>query len=115
MARDAPIPKCSVPGHSWGAIVCKQDATWLCSYKTDSIATSSHHKYVFLAANSKFKGVSDMRKYEKARNLKTKIKDIREDYLKKIEDKDMRNRQLGVATYLIDTLALRAGNDKNCE
>ncbi len=56
-----------------------------------------------------------MRKYEKARNLKTKIKDIREDYLKKIEDKDMRNRQLGVATYLIDTLALRAGNDKNCE
>jgi len=115
LSRDAPIPKCSVPGHAWGAIVCKQDATWLCSYKTDSIATSSHHKYVFLAANSKFKGVSDMRKYEKARSLKTKIKDIREDYLKKIEDKDMRNRQLGVATYLIDTLALRAGNDKNCE
>lgn len=51
-----------------------------------------------------------MKKYEKARILKEKIIDIREDYLKKIEDKDMRTRQLGVATYLIDTLALRAGN-----
>ncbi len=27
----------------------------------------------------------------------------------------MRNRQLGVATYLIDTLALRAGNEKDSE
>ena len=59
--------------------------------------------------------MNDMRKYEKARVLKEKIKDIREDYLKKIEDKDIRNRQLGVATYLIDTLALRAGNEKDSE
>ncbi len=51
-----------------------------------------------------------MKKYEKARILKGKIKVIREDYLKKIEDKDIRTRQLGVATYLIDILALRAGN-----
>lgn len=71
-------------GHSWGSIVSKQDATWLCSYKTDSLATGSHHKYVFLAANSKFKGMNDMKKYEKARILKEKIVDIREDYLKKI-------------------------------
>lgn len=59
--------------------------------------------------------MNDMKKYEKARVLKEKIKDIREDYLKKIEDKDIRNRQLGVATYLIDTLALRAGNEKDSE
>jgi DNA topoisomerase-1 len=70
MSRDAPIPKCPLLGHAWGAIVCKQDATWLCSYKTDSISTSSHHKYIVLAANSKFKGMNDMKKYEKARRLK---------------------------------------------
>lgn len=56
-----------------------------------------------------------MKKYEKARILKGKIKVIREDYLKKIEDKDMRTRQLGVATYLIDILALRAGNEKDSD
>jgi DNA topoisomerase-1 len=115
LARDAPIPKCPLPGHAWGSIVCKHDATWLSSYKTDSISSSSHHKYIFLAANSKFKGMNDMKKYQKARRLKEKIKTIREDYLRKIEDKDMRNRQLGTATYLIDTLALRAGNEKDNE
>lgn len=59
--------------------------------------------------------MNDMKKYEKARILKGKIKVIREDYLKKIEDKDMRTRQLGVATYLIDILALRAGNEKDSD
>jgi DNA topoisomerase-1 len=77
MSRDAPIPRCPMSGHAWGNIVCKQDATWLCSYKTDSIASSSHHKYVFLSANSKIKGMNDMKKYEKARRLKLKIAGIR--------------------------------------
>lgn len=112
MSNDAPIPKCPLPGHSWGEIVNKTDSTWLCSYKNDAINASSSHKYIFLAANSKFKGMNDKKKYEKARTLKEKIKTIRKDYYKKIEDKDVRNRQLGTATYLIDTLALRVGNEK---
>lgn len=56
--------------------------------------------------------MNDRKKYEKARTLKEKISSIREDYFKKIEDKDIRKKQLGVATYLIDTLALRVGNEK---
>lgn len=91
-------------------IECKKDSTWLCSYKNDSISASSTYKYIFLAANSKFKGQSDRRKYEKARRLKRCIDKIREDYIGKVEDKDLRNKQLGTATYLIDKLALRVGN-----
>lgn len=63
-----------------------------------------------MAANSKFKGQNDRRKYEKARRLKRCIDQIRQDYLAKIEDKDVKNKQLGTATYLIDKLALRVGN-----
>ena len=37
----------------------------------------NHLKYVFLAANSRFKGRNDMKKYEKARLLKTKVEAIR--------------------------------------
>lgn len=110
MAEDAPIPKCHVAGHSWGSIDCKKDSTWLCSYKNDSISSSSTYKYIFLAANSKFKGQNDRRKYEKARKLKRCIADIRKDYLGKIDDKDVKNKQLGTAAYLIDKLALRVGN-----
>ncbi len=29
-----------------------------------------------------------------------------------IKDKDLRNKQLGTATYIIDKLALRVGNEK---
>lgn len=75
--------------------------------------SSSSHKYVFLAANSKFKTVKDRRKYEKARMLKNSIDRIRESYMKMMGDKDLKNRQLGTATYIIDKLALRVGNDKD--
>jgi DNA topoisomerase-1 len=44
--------------------------------------------------------------------LKRSIDDIRKDYVKKIEGSDMKNKQLGTATYLIDKLALRVGNEK---
>lgn len=63
LAMNAPIPICPLPGHSWGEIVSKKDSTWLCSYISDAINDSSKHKYIFLAANSKFKGQNDRRKY----------------------------------------------------
>ena len=56
--------------------------------------------------------MSDYKKYEKAKKLKNCIDIIRKDYYQKLEDKDPENRQLGVATYLIDRLALRVGNEK---
>jgi DNA topoisomerase-1 len=87
LAEDAPIPKCHVPGSNWGGIECKKDSTWLCSYKNDTISSSSTYKYIFLAANSRFKGQNDRKKYEKARRLKRTIDSIRLDYLRKIEDK----------------------------
>ena len=105
---DDPVPICPLPGHAWKEIVQNTEATWLAYYKTEKSS-----KYVFLASNSKFKGMNDFKKYEKARKLKTGIFTIREDYERKLEDKSQENRQLGVATYLIDKLALRVGNEKN--
>lgn len=101
------VPVCPLPGHCWKEVTHNNEATWLTYYKEDKAS-----KYVFLAANSKFKGMSDFKKYEKAKRLKTHIGKIREDYNKKLEEKDVENRQLGVATYLIDKLALRVGNEK---
>jgi DNA topoisomerase-1 len=42
--------------------------------------------------------------------LKRCIDTIRQDYIKKVEGEDLKNKQLGTATYLIDKLALRVGN-----
>ena len=52
--------------------------TWLAKWK-DSI--NGEDKCVWLAANSSWKGKSDLAKYEKARKLKDHIGKVREDYM----------------------------------
>lgn len=115
IAEDAPVPKCSsMPGHCWKDIVHDENVTWLASYKDDTIK-KDNIKYLFLAANSKFKGESDLRKYEKARNLKSIAPKIRDLYMVLLTEKSRFDRQIGTATYLIDKLALRVGNEKSEE
>uniref|UniRef100_A0A7S2W7J0 DNA topoisomerase I n=1 Tax=Mucochytrium quahogii TaxID=96639 RepID=A0A7S2W7J0_9STRA len=110
VGKDSPVPKCPIPGRSWKAIVHKPDVTWLAYWK-DNI--NNNTKYVWLAASSGFKGQADMEKYEKARRLKKKIGVIRSDYERKLGSKDLLQKQLGTAMWVIDRLALRVGNEKD--
>ena len=64
-----------------------------------------------LAASSSFKGISDRKKYEKARTLKTKIGKIRKDYTKNLTSKEAELRQVATAMWIIDRLALRVGGE----
>ncbi|EGG07499.1 uncharacterized protein MELLADRAFT_116253 [Melampsora larici-populina 98AG31] len=107
-SKDAPIP---IPpaGHQWGSVVHLDKASWLAMWKEN---INGAFKYVFLAPGSSLKGQSDMKKFEKARQLKLHIERIRADYRQELEDKVMATRQRATAMYLIDVLALRAGNEK---
>eukprot|EP01104_Vermistella_antarctica_P014348 TRINITY_DN4494_c0_g2_i3.p1 TRINITY_DN4494_c0_g2~~TRINITY_DN4494_c0_g2_i3.p1 ORF type:complete len:815 (-),score=342.35 TRINITY_DN4494_c0_g2_i3:1433-3877(-) len=107
--KDAPIPKCPCEGHKWGKIVHDNTVTWLAGWKDHA----GHHKYVFLAASSRVKGESDMKKFEKARQLGLVIGDIRKAYQAELKSEYMSHRQRATATWLIDVLALRVGNEKN--
>ncbi|OMP04341.1 DNA topoisomerase I [Corchorus olitorius] len=110
IGKDAPIPECPIPGERWKEIKHDNTVTWL-AFWNDPI-NPKEFKYVFLAASSSLKGQSDKEKYEKARMLKGYIKNIRAAYTKDFTTKDVMKRQIAVATYLIDKLALRAGNEK---
>ena len=110
---DDPVPKCDLPGHAWKDIVSQQEVTWLASYRDPENDKST--TYVFLSANSKFKGLNDMKKYEKAKVLKDKIEEIRKKYMEMVGSSSSESKQLGVATYLIDRLALRVGNEKKSD
>lgn len=99
-----------LPGHSWKDIFHDKSVSWLAYYK-DSV--NGHFKYVFLGAGSAVKGQKDHMKYEKARKLKDHIDAIRRDYNDKIRSSDSVDRQLGTATYMLDVLALRVGNEKD--
>ena len=46
IGEDAPVPKCSMPGHAWKDIVHDTDVTWLASYKDDTIK-KDNIKYLF--------------------------------------------------------------------
>ena len=106
------VPKCPLPGHAWKNVVHNSYVTWLAYYK-DPELSFSNVKYVYLSASSKFKGLNDKLKYEKARKLKGLIEGIRGDYFEKIKKDNQLNKQLGTALYLIDKLALRVGNEKS--
>ncbi|KAK9673832.1 hypothetical protein RND81_12G192600 [Saponaria officinalis] len=111
IGKEAPIPESPIPDQGWKEVRHDNTVTWL-AYWNDPI-NPKEFKYVFLAASSTLKGQSDKEKYEKARKLKDYIQGIRTAYTKDFTSKDMTRRQIAVATYLIDRLALRAGNEKD--
>ncbi|CAL5008422.1 unnamed protein product [Urochloa decumbens] len=111
IGRGAPVPECPIPGERWKEVKHDNTVTWL-AFWNDPISQKDF-KYVFLAASSSLKGQSDKEKYEKSRKLKDHIHTIRQNYTKDFRNKDVARRQIAVATYLIDKLALRAGNEKD--
>ncbi|KAK1305622.1 DNA topoisomerase 1 [Acorus calamus] len=111
IGKNAPVPECPILGESWKEVKHDNTVTWL-AFWNDPI-NSKEFKYVFLAASSSLKGQSDREKYEKARLLKDYIHGIRAQYTKNFTNKDITMRQIAVATYLIDKLALRSGNEKD--
>ncbi|XP_033133172.1 DNA topoisomerase 1 alpha isoform X1 [Brassica rapa] len=111
IGKDAPIPECPIPGERWKEIKHDNTVSWLAMWNDPVILKKE--KYVGLSASSSQKGQSDKDKYENARKLKDHIESIREAYTKNFTSKDVLKRQIAVATYLIDKLALRAGTDKD--
>ena len=108
-APGVPVPACPMPGHAWKRVVHDPSVSWL-AYWTDPVG--GHHKYVYLAASSSFKGQADRDKYEKARKLVKCIGVIRDTYEKLLGSGDEYERQLGTCMWIIDRLALRVGGDK---
>ncbi|KAG0680219.1 DNA topoisomerase 1 [Pichia californica] len=108
LGKDAPIPT-PPNGHNWGEVRHDNTVAWLAMWKENIMGNV---KYVRFSQNSSFKGISDLKKFEKARELKKHIDKIRADYRSKLKSNLMIDRQIATATYLIDVFALRAGGEK---
>ncbi|EGX94066.1 topoisomerase I [Cordyceps militaris CM01] len=111
IGKEAKVPE-PPKGHKWKAVQHDQKATWLAMWQEN---INGAYKYVMLGAASDVKGQSDFKKFEKARELKKHIDKIRRDYNKELKSEIMADRQRATAMYLIDKLALRAGNEKDTE
>jgi DNA topoisomerase-1 len=111
IGKNAKVPE-PPEGHKWKAVQHDQKATWLAMWQEN---INGAYKYVMLGAASDVKGQSDYKKFEKARELKKHIDKIRKDYTKELKSEVMAERQRATAMYLIDNLALRAGNEKDTD
>ncbi|KAL1475581.1 hypothetical protein MTO96_003555 [Rhipicephalus appendiculatus] len=106
IGKDAPVPK-PPRGHRWKEVRHDNSVSWLASWNVLGIT-----KYVILNASAKLRAEKDVRKYELARKLKSRVRSIRRSYENGWESQDMGVRQRSVALYFIDKLALRAGNER---
>ncbi|XP_076808604.1 DNA topoisomerase I, mitochondrial-like [Clavelina lepadiformis] len=107
-SKDSKIPR-PPPGHKWKEVRHDNTVTWLVSW-TENV--QGQNKYIMLNPSSRVKGEKDWQKYETARNLKSCVDRIQEDYMRDLKSAEMMIRQRAVALYFIDKLALRAGNEK---
>ncbi|XP_060537772.1 DNA topoisomerase I, mitochondrial isoform X1 [Pantherophis guttatus] len=107
-SKDSKIPR-PPRGHKWREVRCDNTVTWLASW-TENIQGSI--KYIMLNPSSKLKGEKDWQKYEVARRLKKLVHRIRRQYRADWKSKELKKRQISVALYFIDKLALRTGNEK---
>merc|ERR1719204_2035681 len=112
IGHGVPIPPCPVPGHNWGGVVHDPSVTYIAKWVEN---INGQHKFVYLHASSRFKGQSDMAKYEKARELKKHVKRIRADYGKKLTSRNLSDQQLATCIWIIDKLSIRVGNEKDTD
>lgn len=111
ISKEAPIPELPdfLKGHSWGKIVHKRKMEWLASWK-DNITGKT--KYLWLSNHSDLKASGDQKKFDFARKLKKKIKNIHEINDQNLKSTDTKIRQIATALFFIDKLAIRVGNEK---
>jgi DNA topoisomerase-1 len=111
IGKNDPKPK-PPKGHKWGGFVNDYEGTWLAKWK-DSI--TGDMKYVRFSMQGKFKGMSDLEKYEKARKLEKHITFVREKYMIDAASNNPIKKQLGTVLWLIDHHGIRVGGEKGTD
>eukprot|EP01101_Sappina_pedata_P008097 TRINITY_DN4424_c0_g1_i1.p1 TRINITY_DN4424_c0_g1~~TRINITY_DN4424_c0_g1_i1.p1 ORF type:complete len:811 (-),score=412.86 TRINITY_DN4424_c0_g1_i1:78-2510(-) len=110
IGKKVKVPESPIPGTKWKEVTHDDTVTWLANWKE---SVNDGHKYIWLASTSRIKGVADLQKFEKARELHTHIDSIRKKCAAELKDKDRKVSQRSTALWLIDKLALRVGNEKS--
>ncbi len=104
LSPDAPIPK-----GNWKEIVWQPNSMWIARWK-DKL--TNKQKYVWLSDSSHLKQMNDIKKFDKANELKERINDLRAYIMTNLSSEDVSRRKVATISYLIDTLKLRVGDEK---
>ena len=105
LSPDAPRPL-----GNWKEVVWQPDSMWVAKWD-DKLR--QEEKYVWLADSSSVKQERDIEKYDKANTLDRKINDLRAHISANLKAGDIKRRKVATVSYLIDTLKLRVGDEKD--
>jgi len=105
LGEDAQVP----PGE-WGAIVNDHESVWFAKW-IDKL--TDKEKYVWPHESSHIQQFRNREKYEKASRIYKHLGRIRSRILRSMSSRDLRERKTATVCYLIDTLGMRVGDEKD--
>ncbi|MGE5138044.1 MAG: hypothetical protein ACM3JD_01170, partial [Rudaea sp.] len=113
--EEAPVPTPMIDGrdwqgHHWKGVVHENDGLWVARWR-DVLADKM--KYVWLAETSHLRQEREKEKYVKAGRLAENLDRVREHILTGMQSDDERVRRAATVACLIDTLAMRVGDEKD--
>ncbi len=103
-------PDAARPPGKWRDVVWQPDSMWIAKWK-DKLR--HREKYVWLADSSPLKQQKDIEKFNKAIELGKKIRDVRRHITANLDTEDVTRRKIATVCYLIDSLKLRVGDEKD--
>ncbi len=103
-------PDAARPLGKWKDVVWQPDSMWIAKWD-DKLR--GNEKYVWLADSSPLKQQKDRDKFDKANELRRKIEAVRKHIMDNLKAGDITRRKIATVCYLIDTLKLRVGDEKD--
>ena len=104
LGKESPVP----PG-SWKEVVHDQNSMWMAKW-IDKL--TDKEKYVWLHESTPIQQSRSRLKYDKAQKVGSNLQKIRGRILRDLDSRDEKVRQVATVCYLIDTMGMRVGDEK---
>lgn len=100
----------SKPKGGWKDIVWQENSMWIAKWD-DKLR--GKEKYIWVADTSHLKQQKEILKFDKAKELRSKINDVLEHISANLRSEDVKRRKVATVCYLINALKLRVGDEKD--
>ena len=107
LSQDAPTPPGEWAGREW-----RSNELWIARW-TDKL--TGKVKYVWFHDATPMKQGRTQEKFDLARDLESRIDDVRTHIARGLADEDVKRRKVATVAYLIDVFKIRVGDEKETE
>ncbi|MEM3403253.1 MAG: hypothetical protein QXJ17_01690 [Nitrososphaeria archaeon] len=93
----------------WKEIVWKSNCMWIACWRNP---LNGKMKYVWFSPNSRIRQDKEIKKWEKAQELRRKIKEVERHVKENLSSRDVDRRKVATAVYLIKESGIRVGDER---